>query len=138
MSSRPRFTSASDFGYTGELSESMPDGDSELASWPRHFRAYTLSSERSSWIQDESRRHAGWIWQAAALFAVTNIDDIVVLSIFFGRTSNTPTAAARPWPGNTSASAFAGHSLAVLIGYVAVVLLLVGAWCADCRIIPEQ
>jgi cadmium resistance protein CadD (predicted permease) len=28
----------------------------------------------------------GWIWQAVGLFAVTNVDDIVILSLFFGRT----------------------------------------------------
>ncbi|MBN9611309.1 MAG: cadmium transporter [Actinobacteria bacterium 69-20] len=27
----------------------------------------------------------GWLWQAIVLFAVTNVDDIVVLSLFFGR-----------------------------------------------------
>jgi cadmium resistance protein CadD (predicted permease) len=32
------------------------------------------------------------IWQAVGLFAVTNIDDIVVLSIFFGRAGKTPRA----------------------------------------------
>ena len=26
-----------------------------------------------------------WLWQAAGLFAVTNLDDLVVLSLFFGR-----------------------------------------------------
>jgi cadmium resistance protein CadD (predicted permease) len=28
-----------------------------------------------------------WLWQAVVLFAVTNIDDVVVLSLFFGRAS---------------------------------------------------
>jgi cadmium resistance protein CadD (predicted permease) len=32
----------------------------------------------------------GWLWQAIALFAVTNIDDLVVLSLFFGRTQRAP------------------------------------------------
>src|SRR5690348_10874916 len=29
-----------------------------------------------------------WLWQAVVLFAVTNIDDIVVLSVFFGRAAH--------------------------------------------------
>jgi cadmium resistance protein CadD (predicted permease) len=33
-----------------------------------------------------------WIWQASGLFAVTNIDDLVVLTIFFGRADKTPRA----------------------------------------------
>jgi cadmium resistance protein CadD (predicted permease) len=32
----------------------------------------------------------GWLWQAIALFAVTNIDDLVVLSLFFGRANRAP------------------------------------------------
>jgi len=31
-----------------------------------------------------------WLWQAIVLFAVTNIDDIVVLSLFFSRGNRAP------------------------------------------------
>jgi len=31
-----------------------------------------------------------WLWQAIGLFAVTNIDDIVVLSLFFSRANRAP------------------------------------------------
>jgi cadmium resistance protein CadD (predicted permease) len=39
--------------------------------------------------------NAGIVAEAAGLFAVTNVDDIVVLSLFFGRTAGQPGAARR-------------------------------------------
>jgi cadmium resistance protein CadD (predicted permease) len=37
----------------------------------------------------------GWLWQAIVLFAVTNIDDLVVLSLFFGRSDRAVGSAPR-------------------------------------------
>jgi cadmium resistance protein CadD (predicted permease) len=34
----------------------------------------------------------GWVWRAIVLFAVTNIDDLLALSLFFGRVREVPQA----------------------------------------------
>jgi cadmium resistance protein CadD (predicted permease) len=36
-----------------------------------------------------------WLWQACVLFAVTNLDDLVVLSLLFGRSRDVPRSARR-------------------------------------------
>lgn len=48
----------------------------------------------------------GVVGQAAGLFAVTNVDDVPVLALFFGRGDGRRGAAAPPRPACTSASSW--------------------------------
>jgi cadmium resistance protein CadD (predicted permease) len=46
----------------------------------------------------------GIIAEAAGLFAVSNVDDILMLSLFFGRSAGQPARSGGSWPGSISAS----------------------------------
>jgi cadmium resistance protein CadD (predicted permease) len=82
-----------------------------------------------------------WLWQAIVLFAVTNIDDLIVLALFFARAR----AADVPSRGivlgqylgflvilaGCLAGAFgAGQLSASAIGYLGIVPILLGLWAA--------
>lgn len=83
----------------------------------------------------------GWLWQAIVLFTVTNLDDLIVLALFFGRARVAGTGS-----GAVVLGQYAGF-LAVLAGCVAgafgagelpepairalgVIPILLGAWLA--------
>ncbi len=65
--------------------------------------------------------NAGIVAEAAGLFAVTNVDDIVVLSLFFGRTAGRPGAARRIVAGQYLGFA-ALVAIAVAVAYGATFL----------------
>jgi cadmium resistance protein CadD (predicted permease) len=65
--------------------------------------------------------NAGIVAEAAGLFAVTNVDDIVVLSLFFGRTAGQPGAARRIVAGQYLGFT-ALVAIAVAVAYGAVFL----------------
>ncbi len=58
--------------------------------------------------------NAGIVAEAAGLFAVTNVDDIVVLSLFFGRSAGQPGA-----PGRIVAGQYAGFAALLAIAVAA-------------------
>lgn len=82
-----------------------------------------------------------WLWQAVVLFAVTNIDDIVVLSLFFGRASGVAGSTRRIVAGQylgfvvilavSLAGAFgAGRLSDRTVAYLGLVPVAIGLWSA--------
>src|SRR5215469_14708101 len=85
--------------------------------------------------------NAGIVAGAAGLFAVTNVDDILVLSLFFGRSAGQHGAARRIVAGQylgftailaiTVAAAYGATFLPVsAIAYLGLVPLALGLWAA--------
>lgn len=82
-----------------------------------------------------------WLWQAVVLFAVTNIDDIVVLSVFFGRAAHVDGSTRRIVVGQylgfvmilaaSLAGAFgAGQLSDRTVAYLGLVPVAIGLWSA--------